>query len=89
MRGPASRWATRAGALVVLASLAPVLVGADMLYAVGTILLGANFLRHAFRVQTTDEPKVAMRMFGFSILYLFALFALLLIDHLLVGFSAS
>lgn len=75
--------------LLVLASLAPVLVGASPVYGAGALLLGGNFLRHAFRVQTTDEPKVAMRMFGFSILYLFALFALLVADHLLAGFSAA
>jgi heme O synthase-like polyprenyltransferase len=59
----------------------PVLAGSGLIYAVGALLLGLNFLRHAIIVLRSDEPKLAMRMFGYSILYLFALFALLLIDH--------
>lgn len=44
-------------------------------------LLGGLFLLHAVRVLRTDDDKVAMRMFGYSILYLFALFLSLLLDY--------
>lgn len=73
--------------VLVALSLLPVLIGASMVYGIGAGLLGANFLRHALRVLRSHEPRQAMRMFGFSILYLFALFALLVIDHLTQGFS--
>lgn len=70
---------------LVAVSLAPLTLGAGMLYGVGALGLGVNFLRHAVRVSRSEESRDAMRMFGFSILYLFALFALLLADHLLVA----
>ncbi len=73
--------------ILVAVSLTPVLVGAHLPYAIGAGVLGANFLRHALRVLTSAEQRDAMRMFGFSILYLFALFALLVVDHLTQGFS--
>ena len=67
--------------LMIAVSLSPVLAGSGLIYAMGASLLGLNFFRHATIVLRSDEPKLAMRMFGYSILYLFALFALLLIDH--------
>jgi protoheme IX farnesyltransferase len=72
--------------LLVACSLTPVLAGASVVYSCGAALLGANFLRHALRVRLSAEPRDAMRMFGFSILYLFALFGLLAADHLTQGF---
>ena len=75
--------------ILVAVSLTPLWAGAGVPYGIGAALLGANFLRHAWRVLKSDEPKVAMRMFGFSILYLFALFAILLADHLYLLFSIA
>ena len=75
--------------LLVAASLTPLWAGAGMLYGIGAALLGANFLRHAIRVLRSPEPSLAMRMFGFSIIYLFVLFALLIADHLVLGFANS
>lgn len=49
------------------------------LYLVGALLLGAGFLVYALRLMRTSA--VAMKTFGYSIIYLMALFALLLIDH--------
>lgn len=71
--------------LMVAVSLTPVFAGSTLVYGIGAGLLGANFLRHALRVLRSAEPRDAMRMFGFSILYLFALFALLVADHLTQG----
>lgn len=73
--------------VLVAVSLLPYAVGAGLPYLIGAALLGANFLRHALRVLVTEEPKIAMRMFGYSILYLFLLFGLLVVDHLTQGFS--
>lgn len=69
--------------LLILVTFTPLYAGAGLAYGIGAALLGANFLRHAVRVYRHDAPAIAMRMFGFSILYLFALFALLVGDHLL------
>lgn len=75
--------------LLIAISISPVFVGASALYGVGAALLGANFLRHALSVLRSAQPRDAMRMFGFSILYLFALFGLLAIDDLTQGFSLA
>ncbi len=73
--------------LLIAVSLTPMLVGAGLAYGIGAAALGANFLRHALRVHRSPEPRDAMRMFGFSIVYLFALFALLVADHFMPGFA--
>lgn len=70
--------------LLVLSSLAPLFYGSGSLYAAGAIGLGTVFCVYAIRVWFSDVPAVAMRMFGFSILYLFALFGFLLADHLVL-----
>ncbi len=72
---------------LVPVSLAPfALGGAGPLYAVGVLVLGAMFVISA--VGVLWEPADAgdrrvRRMFGFSILYLFLVFALLLADSLI------
>jgi protoheme IX farnesyltransferase len=72
---------------LVPVSLVPfALGGAGLLYAVGVAVLGAIFVLSA--VGVLREPaeagdRRARRMFGFSILYLFLVFALLLADSLL------
>ncbi len=69
--------------LMVAASLSPMLAGAHLLYGIGATLLGAKFIYGAMVVLRTDEPKRAMQLFGYSILYLFLLFGLLVVDHVL------
>jgi protoheme IX farnesyltransferase len=51
------------------------------LYFIGAMVLGAIFLYYAIRMQSGKDPKIAIKTFGYSILYLMLLFALLLIDH--------
>ena len=55
---------------------------AGPVYGAASVVLGANFVRHAyatFRMPDGDPKMVpAKRLFGFSILYLFSLFAILL-----------
>jgi len=65
----------------------PVLTGtAGWLYAAGAVLLTGRFLWDAVAlyraVGRTDENKAAGRLFKFSILWLFALFAFILIEKL-------
>jgi protoheme IX farnesyltransferase len=67
--------------ILVAVSFTPLLVGSGLFYAAASALLGGIFMVHAVRVYRTEEPRNAMRMFGFSILYLFILFAAMLIDH--------
>jgi protoheme IX farnesyltransferase len=50
-------------------------------YLIGALLLGAGFLRYA--IQLMQGRDVAMKTFGYSIWYLMAIFAILLVDHYL------
>jgi protoheme IX farnesyltransferase len=51
------------------------------LYLGGALVLGLGFLYYAVRLYQADDPKKPMQTFGYSIVYLMALFAFLLIDH--------
>jgi protoheme IX farnesyltransferase len=63
-------------------SLAPFALGiAGGWYAVGALGLSALFILSALRVLGSNDDRPAKQMFGFSILYLFALFALLIVDR--------
>ena len=73
-------------ALLVPLACAPVLTGlGGVAYAVVAIGLGAAFMALAIEVWRKREgaagDKAAKRLFGFSILYLFLLFAVLLVEH--------
>ena len=52
-------------------------------YLIGALLLGGGFLYYAIVMMKGEDEKVAMKTFGYSIWYLMALFALLLVDHYL------
>jgi protoheme IX farnesyltransferase len=63
-------------------SLAPFALGtAGGWYAAGALCLSALFILSALRVLGSNDDRPAKQMFGFSILYLFALFALLIVDR--------
>lgn len=72
--------------LLVTASITPVLAGAGVIYAIAASLLGARFLQLSLLVRRSDIPKEAMRLFGYSIFYLFALFSALIIDKVAGGY---
>ena len=94
--GPAS---TRRHIFVYSLLLAPIGVApfafgfAGPVYGVASILLGANFLRHAYQVLRMSDAEVVMapakKLFAFSILYLFALFALLLAEGIATRLFAA
>jgi protoheme IX farnesyltransferase len=72
--------------VLVPVTLAPWLLGfAGMLYGVVAVAAGAFLALLAWRIWTATEGRptdlAARRLFGFSILYLFALFAGLLVDR--------
>ena len=65
------------------ASLLPSLVGqSGIIYLIGASLLGLEFLRRSIVMWRHTTSKHCMALFGYSILYLFLLFSLLLIDKL-------
>jgi len=63
-------------------TVAPWLLGiAGDLYGGGTLVLNAVFTVSAIQVCRDDGDRSARRMFAFSLLYLFLVFSLLLVDH--------
>jgi protoheme IX farnesyltransferase len=72
-------------ALLVPIGVAPVVIGlGGVAYGIVSTLLGAVFLSMALQLWRTEDQAeritVARRLFGFSILYLFGLFATLLVE---------
>ena len=58
---------------------------AGPVYGVAAVALGAGFLYGAFRVWREQSDRAAKGLFAYSILYLFLLFALLMVDALTAG----
>lgn len=70
--------------LLVLSSFMPVYLGAaGILYTVAAAMLGLVFIRHAWVVRHAQDDVAPRKMFGYSILYLFCLFATLPVDMIL------
>ncbi|MDF1820390.1 MAG: heme o synthase [Alcanivoracaceae bacterium] len=68
--------------LLLGCSLLPYLTGmSGLIYLVTAVALGVVFLVHALGLRFSDDPKLPMKTFGYSITYLFVLFGALLIDH--------
>jgi protoheme IX farnesyltransferase len=71
--------------LLVVATVLPRLVGmSGNFYLGGALVLGAVFLWHAWKLLDPPDEFYAMRVFNYSIVYLMALFAFLLVDHWLL-----
>ena len=54
-----------------------------LFYLTGALLLGCGFLYYAVLLMKGNDESVAMKTFGYSIWYLMAIFAILLVDHYL------
>ena len=68
--------------LLLLATWLPYLTGmSGLIYLVSATILGLIFIGYALKLKYFDEEGTAMQTFGYSIIYLFALFIALLIDH--------
>src|SRR5690554_6597183 len=68
--------------LLVEVSILPVLFGmSGLFYLGGALVLGSVFLWYAWRLLDPPDEFFAMRMFNYSVIYLMALFAFLLLDH--------
>jgi protoheme IX farnesyltransferase len=71
--------------LLVLVTLLPWIAGmSGVFYLGGAAVLGGVFLYYAARLMNPPNELFAMKVFGYSIVYLMALFAFLLIDHWLM-----
>jgi protoheme IX farnesyltransferase len=70
--------------LLVTVTVLPFVFGmSGVIYLVGALALGSVFLYYATRLRYAPAPGLAMRTFGFSIVYLMGIFTLLLTDHYL------
>ncbi len=68
--------------LLVAVSLMPFTTHmSGLLYLSGALALGGGFLYHALRLWASEGDGHAMKTFGYSIVYLTALFGFLLADH--------
>jgi len=68
--------------LLLFAAALPYLVGmSHLIYLCCSTILGLIFLYYALKLQMTEERKIAMDTFKYSITYLMVLFVVLLIDH--------
>lgn len=75
--------------LLVLATLLPwALHMSGTFYIGGAVVLGCVFLWYAWRLLDPPDEFFAMRTFQYSVVYLMALFAFLLIDHWLMPWLA-
>lgn len=68
--------------ILVLVAILPWLTGmSGLVYLSGSVVLNAGFLAYAVALLYSRSEFLAMQMFRYSVLYLLALFAFLLLDH--------
>ena len=72
--------------VLVLVTVLPWLAGmSGWMYLLGALVLGGGFLYWAIVLMISDKPDLGMATFKYSIVYLLALFAIMLLDHYLVA----
>lgn len=68
--------------ILIIVTIFPYLVGmTGPFYLIATLILDGIFLFYVIKLQKSLEGGIAMKTFGFSIIYLIVLFAVLLVDH--------
>ena len=73
--------------MLLAVSLLPFVVKmSGLIYLSGALALGIGFIWHAWRLYNSEGDAHSMKTFGYSIFYLSALFAFLLVDHYLREF---
>ena len=78
--------------LLLVVSVLPFVVGlSGWLYLCGALLVGFRFFYWTILLYRTEQPRVALRTFRFSIVYLMMIFVFLLLDHYLAlrGYNVS
>jgi protoheme IX farnesyltransferase len=69
-------------------TLLPLIAGMNgMIYGVTAILLGIHFIRLVMMLDKEYSEALSKKTFGFSIVYLFILFAMMLVDHAIFASS--
>ena len=70
--------------LLVAVSLLPYVIGmSGSLYVIGALILNAIFVYYVLRLKKSKDIIWGMRTFRYSIIYLFALFIIMFMDHYL------
>ena len=68
--------------LLLVASVLPYVTRmSGIVYLAGAIVFGAGFVYYALALMFRNDPTLPMKTFGYSIVYLFGIFACLLVDH--------
>ena len=76
--------------MLLVVTLLPFVVGmSGWLYLIGALLLGLGFLYWAIVLMLGRRPEAGMDTFKYSIVYLMALFAILLLDHYLIAVPSA
>lgn len=71
--------------IMLLVSILPFITGmSGVVYLVGALGLGGGFLYYSVALYGRQDDTLPMRTFRYSIIYLAAMFTLLLVDHYLV-----
>jgi protoheme IX farnesyltransferase len=71
--------------LLFVVTMLPAIAGmSGWFYLGGAIVLGVMFLWYAWKLMDPPDEFFAMRVFNYSVVYLMALFAFLLLDHWLM-----
>jgi len=74
--------------ILLAVSLLPYATGMlNWLYLLGALVLGAGFIYWALVMLLTDRKSAGMDTFKYSIIYLMALFVIMLLDHYLLPIS--
>ncbi|MBQ0713005.1 MAG: heme o synthase [Porticoccus sp.] len=71
--------------IMIIITVLPFVVGmSGWLYLLGALVLGAGFLYWAIVMMIGKNPDAGMDTFKYSIIYLMALFVIMLLDHYLI-----
>ena len=72
--------------MLVPVSLSPWLFGyTRLVYAAAAIVLSVVFATLAFKLKTSPSERAAKSLFAYSVVYLFLIFAILLVDQKFVS----
>lgn len=75
--------------ILLIITMLPFVVGMNgWLYLIGALVLGAGFLYWAIVLMIGKKPAAGMSTFKYSIVYLMALFSVMLLDHYLISVPA-
>ena len=71
--------------IMIIVTVLPFVTGmSGWLYLLGALVLGAGFLYWAIVMMIGKNPNAGMDTFKYSIIYLMALFIIMLVDHYLI-----